>query len=166
MISSQMPAVTDTASQAEISSKAVRRKTKRPARALRRTDQIAGESSGSGPQHPKGRGDSEVCCRLFPAGPSSAGESAQALAIIHAGPDEKHHQPLTRHADDVQPACPCCSACVPPPAPGADILFRRVPHQAKPAWISRKITVWYQGAIRRRGSTPGAETEDTMRSVY
>jgi hypothetical protein len=60
-------------------------------------------------------------------------------------------------------ACPCGSACVPPPAPGADILFTRVPHQSKPAWIRRKITVWYQGAIRRRGLTPGAETEDTMR---
>src|SRR5260370_28219403 len=81
---------------------AVRRKTKRPARTLRRTDQVPSEARSSRPQHPKRRGDGKVGCGLFPTGPPSAGESAQALAVVYARPDGKEHQPLASDVDEVQ----------------------------------------------------------------
>src|SRR5260370_37149891 len=66
---------------------------------------------------------------------------------------------LTRHSR----AWPRGSAPAPPPAHGGDILLRRVAHQAKAAWLRRKMRVCSQGAIRRRGAEPGAGTEDAMR---
>src|SRR5215471_2775727 len=57
----------------------------------------------------------------------------------------------------------CGFARTPSPASEDEILFRRVPNQATAPRISRKISVWYQGAIRRRhaGAGAGGETVDT-----
>src|SRR5260370_3780500 len=155
-ISSQKPAVADTASQAEISS--------RP---------CGGKLSG--PREPCGgpikyQAKRAVAVHNTQKGAAMAKSLAACFQLVHLPPVSPRrpwrsltpaqmkrsisHSPamLTRYSR----AWPRGSAPAPPPAPGGDILLRRVPPQAKPAWVRRKMRVLNQGGIRRRGAGNGA----------